>query len=229
MSLQAPLETERSLTALRDQLDGLYRLLDGATHSLDQAGRQATEARSTLAGVESAIAAAQATIASQVKPLDDTATVMQRELSHLAGGLADTPRSITTVLRLSVRLATTLFSVEQLRELEADPTAPQRIDLLRSGWQRWLGELHAYLAEALPLARRLAELQGGPTAVSYNATLQTLATLGGSLAPVATPAPTLDASEPLAAPSMGRLKNGPLGGLLIVPPPGEEPRNDSVA
>ena len=192
MNTEGSPEIDSTINGLRAELDALYQLIDSATQTLAAADRSTVGIRQTVDELGAAVGAAQKALSPYVKSIDDSATIMQRELSHLSdGNLEGAPRSVTVLLRLTVRLAATIFSVERLRDLERADASAQNIDALRSGWQRWLVDLQAYLAEALPLARRLVATDGGPMAQSYNATLETLALLGRSSEPAPMSAPPL--------------------------------------
>lgn len=99
-----------------------------------------------------------------IKTLDNTVTVMNRELTHLDENLSDTPQkdrdpdiqAVSMLLLLSVRIATIAFPPMDL-QLLAEESDPSDLDTLCERWQGWLVELLSYLKAVLPLANNLVE------------------------------------------------------------------------
>jgi hypothetical protein len=165
-SIELP-DLKHSIQDLRQNLDGLYSFIEHAESSIkemDQIALQAQQTAERVLSFNETILLLQKNLECVIQPIDDASTVMQRELTHLEkigeAGLARQPditvRAVSSLLQLSLTIATRLFSPEQL-DVFSKAQNSYEMDRLRQRWKEWLGELTNYLTQVLTLVQALAE------------------------------------------------------------------------
>lgn len=219
-------EVEHHIRQLRDALDPVYTYVDETEHTISQLEESARQGREVLAQWEDKLRHVRSQIQSVLKPMEDAATVMQRELTHLEDLKGTEPkqnldayiRAVSSLLQLSVRMATVLFPPEQLKVL-ADDSTPYALEVLRQRWKKWLEELVAYLAQVIPLASSLVKMgDPGPLSQAYQQALQELGKQCRQIEVLCTASIQSQTGHEIEPPVMAHLKGGPLGNRHLFQP-----------
>ncbi|CAG1011335.1 hypothetical protein ANAEL_04148 [Anaerolineales bacterium] len=157
-------DLDNPIRELRERLNLVYAYLDRTEQLLKQAGSAADELHTLSHQLDTQVPQVREQVQTTLKSLDDAATVMQRQLSHLQDWSQTqtidsdmTIECISSILMLSVRLASVVFSPERLERMakESDPVS---IDTLRQYWREWLNEIASYLVLVIPVAFSLERI-----------------------------------------------------------------------
>jgi hypothetical protein len=147
---------QKEMAEFQNLLDETFQFLDVTNPKLELLKNQSKKALKNLTQIRE-IQETLNNLESNLHTLEDTSTVLQRELSHLQNleKISENPsevtiRAISSMLHLSLRMAIT-FMPANLLDDSTDPESILAKEMLHERWADWIVELTKYLKQIIPL------------------------------------------------------------------------------